>query len=92
MCIGVLPGCLPACLSVCLSEGSISPGIVVNDSCEPPFGCWELNLDSLEEQPVPLTTKTSLHPRKDTLVKLGFTVSSTLAGQQAPGIHLSYRD
>ena len=31
-------------------------------SCELPCGCWELNLDPLEEQPVLLTTEPSLQP------------------------------
>jgi hypothetical protein len=36
-----------------------SPGNVVTDGCEP-HGCWELNLHSLEERPVLLTTEPSL--------------------------------
>jgi hypothetical protein len=33
----------------------------VTDSCELPCGCWELNLGGpLEEQPVLLTTESSL--------------------------------
>lgn len=36
------------------SEESIgSPGIRAIESCEPLCGCWELNLDSLVEEPVP---------------------------------------
>jgi len=31
------------------------PGNAVIDSCELPFGCWELNPGLLEEQPVLLT-------------------------------------
>jgi hypothetical protein len=30
--------------------------------CEPPCGCWELNLGSLEEQSVLLTAEPSLQP------------------------------
>jgi hypothetical protein len=30
------------------------------DGCEPPCGCWDLNLGPLDEQPVLLTTETSL--------------------------------
>ena len=31
----------------------------VRDSCELPCGCWELNLEPLEEQPVLLVTEPS---------------------------------
>ena len=41
-----------------------SPGTGVMDGCKPPCGCWELNLDPLEEQPVLLTTEISLQPLK----------------------------
>jgi hypothetical protein len=34
----------------------------ITDNCESPCGCWELNWGPLEEQPVLLTTKTSLQP------------------------------
>ena len=34
----------------------------ITDVCEPPCGCWELNLAPLEEQPVLLTTEPSLQP------------------------------
>jgi hypothetical protein len=34
----------------------------VTDGCEPPCGCWELNLGPLEEQTVFLTTEPSLQP------------------------------
>ena len=40
--------------------GIRSPGTGVTDSRELPCGCWELNLDPLEEQPVLLTTEPSL--------------------------------
>jgi hypothetical protein len=33
-----------------------------SDSCEPPYGCWELNSGPLEEQSVLLTTEPSLQP------------------------------
>jgi hypothetical protein len=33
---------------------------LMTDGCEPPCGCWELNLGPLEEQTVLLTTETSL--------------------------------
>ena len=32
------------------------------DGCEPPCGCWELNLGPPEEQPMFLSTEQSLHP------------------------------
>jgi hypothetical protein len=54
MCTGVLPAYL------CVGVGS--PGTEVTDSCEPPCGYWELNLGPLEEQPVFLTTESSLQP------------------------------
>jgi hypothetical protein len=37
--------------------------IVVMDGCEPPCGCWDLNLGPLEEQSVLLTTEPSHQPR-----------------------------
>ena len=49
-------------LSVCLCEGVRFPGAGVTDSCEPPCGCWELNLGPLEEQPVLIDAEQSLQP------------------------------
>nr|XP_042133715.1 A disintegrin and metalloproteinase with thrombospondin motifs 17-like [Peromyscus maniculatus bairdii] len=43
-------------------EGIGSPGTGVIDSCESPCGCWELDVDPLEEQPMLLTIKLSLQP------------------------------
>jgi hypothetical protein len=40
----------------------IPPGTRVPDRCELPCGCWEPNLDSLQEQPVLFTTEPSLRP------------------------------
>ena len=37
-------------------------GTRVADSCKPPYGCWELNPGSLENQPVLLTAKPFLQP------------------------------
>jgi hypothetical protein len=34
----------------------------ITDGCEPPCGCWELNLGRLEEQSVLLTAEPSLQP------------------------------
>ena len=43
--------------------GSVrSSGTGVTNSCELTCGCWQLNLDPLEEQPVFLTTEPSLQP------------------------------
>ena len=39
------------------------PATGVTDSCELPYGCWELNSGPLEEQPVLLTTEPSLQPQ-----------------------------
>jgi hypothetical protein len=56
-----LKGCLPACISVhhmcawCLrrsGEDMISSVTGVTNDCELPCGCWELSLNSLQEQPV----------------------------------------
>ena len=33
---------------------------LITDGCEPPCGCWELDLGPLEEQSVLLTTEPSL--------------------------------
>jgi hypothetical protein len=35
----------------------------ITDGCEPPCGCWELNLGPLEEQSVLLTAEPSLQPK-----------------------------
>ena len=37
-------------------------GFGITDSCELPFGCWELNTDLLDEVPMLLTTEPSLQP------------------------------
>ena len=50
------------CQHLCLCEGTRSSGAGVTDSCELPCGCWELNPDPLEEQPVLLTSEPSLIP------------------------------
>ena len=41
-----------------------SSGIGVTDGDELPCGCWESNLDPLEEQPVLLTIEPSLQTRR----------------------------
>ena len=36
----------------------------MTDGCEPPWGCWDLNSGSLEEQSVLLTAEPSLQPQQ----------------------------
>ena len=66
--------CLPACMFVhhlhawCVyrpERGNWIPGTGVLDDCETPCGYWELNPGSLEQQPVLLTAKPSLHPHEN---------------------------
>lgn len=61
---------LPACVSVhhvCAvpsnaRRGHQNPCNGVTEDCELPFGCWESSPGPLGEQPVLLTTKSSLQP------------------------------
>ena len=70
MCMGVLPACMHVCAPyVCCAcrgqkESAGSLGTGVTDGCEPPCACWELTLGSLEEQPVLLTTESSLQSQR----------------------------
>lgn len=48
---------------ICLCEPIRSTGTAIKDSCEPPYGCWQLNLGPLEEQPIFLNTEPSLQPQ-----------------------------
>jgi hypothetical protein len=50
-------------------------GYRVMDSCKPPCRCWELNLGSLEEQPVLLTTEPSLQPHKFQFQRVKLTLN-----------------
>ena len=50
-------------------EGAESPGTVVTDSCELPCECWGLNLGLREEQPMLLTTASSLQPQGTLLIR-----------------------
>lgn len=52
--MGVLPVCTPHACSTnrYQKRASAPPGTRVTDNYEPPWGCWELNLRPLEEQPV----------------------------------------
>ena len=70
--LGLCLFCVCVCLHACLctmyapgahrvqKEGVRSPGTGITDGCEPPHGCWKLNLGPLEEQPVFLTSEPSL--------------------------------
>jgi hypothetical protein len=50
--------------TVALSSDTLKRALdPITDGCEPPSGCRELNSEPLEEQPVPLTTEPSLHPK-----------------------------
>lgn len=44
------------------TEGADSPGTGVTDGWELPCGCWDMNPDPLQEQPVLVTAETSLRP------------------------------
>jgi hypothetical protein len=52
--------CMSA-LSSCTPEEGIR---FITDGCEPPRGCWELNLGPLEVQLVLLTAESFLQPFK----------------------------
>lgn len=59
--MGVSPACVSvhqACAAPMEARGVGSPGT----DCELPGGCWELDLDLLEKQPVLLATEISLQP------------------------------
>ena len=45
---------------------------LVIDGCEPPHGCWDLNLGPSEEQSVILTAEPSLQPAKAALIRTTF--------------------
>lgn len=48
-------------------DGVRYPGTGVTDSCNRPWRCWGLNLVPLKEQPVILTTESSLQPQTSCL-------------------------
>lgn len=59
--------CAPWIYVWCLQrpeKGVESPGTGVIVGCEPPLGCWELNLGLLEEQPVLLIAEPSPAPNR----------------------------
>ncbi|KAL6069243.1 hypothetical protein STEG23_019702, partial [Scotinomys teguina] len=87
-----------------VGEDSIGPpGAGVTDSCELPCGCWELNLDPLEEQPVLFTSEPSaafLSSQLSTLpelhcLSLNSRVGNLLVvveGEGTPRIHMAGRE
>ena len=56
-----------ACMYVC--EGIRAPGTGVTDSCELPYGGWELNRGPLEKQPVLLTAEPSLQLQRQSFLE-----------------------
>ena len=61
ICMTVLPACMYV-HHVCtleVKEDIGCPETGVTDSCEAPCGCWDLNLDPLEEQQVLLVMEPS---------------------------------
>lgn len=59
--------CTDACAPrACSARGgwksTVSPGTGVTHGSKTPWGCWELNLGPMGDQPVLLTAKPSLHP------------------------------
>ena len=63
----VLPGCMSVhrvhgWYPVRPEEGIISTGTELLILVEPPGGCWESNLGSLEKEPLPLTSEPPLWP------------------------------
>jgi hypothetical protein len=67
MCVDVLPACMSMYhlqwLELMEARRELeSPGSEVIDGCEPLCGCWESNLDPLEEQRVLSTAECPLQP------------------------------
>lgn len=62
MCFACICPCTMSVQSVQRSEEDVtSPWTLGIDGSELSYGCWQLNVDSLEEQPVNLTTEPCLH-------------------------------
>ena len=59
---------LPACMLV---HQKGAPDLITG-GCEPPCGCWDLNLGSSEEQSVLLSAEPSLQPTVGVLYLLSF--------------------
>lgn len=89
LCMNVLPECIcsPCVCSVPVRSKddirSLGPG--VTSGCEPLRGCWELDLDPLQEQPVSLTTGSLLQPRG--LVCNYMVIALTWRVRCDPGTH-----
>jgi hypothetical protein len=60
---------------------ALDPGTGDTDSCEPPYGYWEVNPDPLDEQPGLLTTEPSLQPLNVLLYQQGSPASIAPAPQ-----------
>lgn len=65
------------CKCLVSSKTVRSPGTGVTDSHKLPCGGWELNLSSLEEQPVLVTVESSLEPLKVIIFQMKFPESPT---------------
>jgi hypothetical protein len=50
-------------MSACVQKHQKRTSDTITDGCEPPSGCWELNSEPLEEQPMLLTDGSSLQPQ-----------------------------
>ena len=58
LCLSVYISCIPGAYRN--QKKVLDPsGTGITNSCELPWGCWELKLGPLEEQPVFLTTESS---------------------------------
>ena len=60
---------------MCIGVKVRPPATGSSDSCELPYGCWELNPGPLEEQSVLLTTEPSLQPHFFFFLRQGFSVA-----------------
>jgi hypothetical protein len=54
----------------------------VTDGCEPPCGCWELNLGPLEEQSELSTAEASLQPSSTVLMLWTLLEMGVLGGEE----------
>lgn len=64
-----LPACVMSTAYIhCLmrAEEDARSGNRVTNACELPRGCQEMNMKSLQNQQVPVTTEPSLHPAAST--------------------------
>lgn len=77
--------CLHACLHhICAcylkrpEEGVASPGTIATVRCKWSYECLELNLGSLEEQTLSLTTEKSLYPTVPLILKILYLLVNVL--------------